>query len=106
MATVRPSYLLFTLPIAGWAEYGRDMPGGKKDRQGVRSGREHAAAQGRISIRDEPILTVALVTLVHCRHLSAEIASYDGLPNSRTRALLRAGDLNCQTERGSGLGRS
>src|SRR5258708_6739671 len=30
--TVRPSYLLFTPPIASWAEYGREMNNGKKDR--------------------------------------------------------------------------
>jgi hypothetical protein len=53
-----------------------------------------------------PIVQGRAVTLVHCRHLSAEIISDDGLPNSGARALLGAGDLNCQTQRGSGLGRS
>jgi hypothetical protein len=81
------------------------MPDRKKDKQGGVAGANMPLPKEKSRLRDEPILTVALVTLVHCRHLSAEITSYDGLPNSRTRALLGAGDLNCQTERG-GLSRS
>jgi hypothetical protein len=53
-----------------------------------------------------PPFKVALVTLVRCRHLSAEIISDDGPSQFRSASTLpRAGDLYCQTQPSSGLGR-